>query len=181
MPAKTNVDIPNFTTDPTIPCTPFLTAKQAGWPEGLRKTYTDFAPRIGFAYRPFSDDKTVIRGGFGIFDVTTLGSVFYSVAGVHTGFLAAYSQYSCPCFQFPEVGSGGSGNSGFGTQNYRTANQFDKKDPYSIQWNLTVERVLHGNTALRVSYIANRGRPAYLGPRLESGESFWRPKCRPRP
>jgi hypothetical protein len=171
--------IPNYTQDSTVPCTPFLTAKQAGWPEGLRKTYTDFAPRIGFAYRPFSDDKTVVRGGFGVFDVTTLGSVFYSVAGVHTGFLAAYSQYSSPWFQFPEVGSGGSGNSGFGTQNYRTANQFDKKDPYSIQWNLTVERVLHGNTALRVSYIANRGDQLTWGPDWNQAKASGDPNTPP--
>jgi hypothetical protein len=160
--------IPNYPgPDPTHPCTPFLTAKQAGWPEGLRKTYTDFAPRIGFAYRPFADDKTVIRGGIGIFDVTTLGAVFYSVAGVHDGFLAAYSNASFGnpnFFQFPAVQSSGTLLSGYGSQNYRTANQFAKKDPYSIQWNLTVERVLHGNTALRVSYIANRGDQLTWGP-----------------
>jgi hypothetical protein len=162
--------IPNYPgPDPTHPCTPFLTAKQAGWPEGLRKTYTDFAPRIGFAYRPFADNKTVIRGGIGIFDVTTLGSVFYSVAGVHDGFLAAYSNASSGSpnfFQFPAVQSSGTLLSGYGSQNYRTANQFAKKDPYSIQWNLTVERVLHGNTALRVSYIANRGDQLTWGPDL---------------
>ncbi len=37
-----------------------------------RKTICDedtsnFAPRVGFAYRPFSNDSTVVRGGFGIF------------------------------------------------------------------------------------------------------------------
>ncbi|MGA8765335.1 MAG: carboxypeptidase regulatory-like domain-containing protein [Candidatus Sulfotelmatobacter sp.] len=160
--------IPNYAgPDPNVPCTQFLTAKQAGWPEGLRKTYTDFAPRIGFAYRPFADNKTVIRGGIGIFDVTTLGAVFYSTAGVHDGFLAAYFNASSSdpsFFQFPAVQSGGTSQSGYGSQNYRTANQFDKKDPYSIQWNLTVERVLHGNTALRVSYIANRGDQLTWGP-----------------
>ncbi len=43
------------------------TSKQAGLPYSI--TYTDrtqFAPRIGFAYRPFGKD-TVIRGGYGIF------------------------------------------------------------------------------------------------------------------
>jgi hypothetical protein len=178
--------IPNYAgPDPSIPCTPFLTAKQARWPEGLRKTYTDFAPRIGFAYRPFADNKTVIRGGIGIFDVTTLGSVFYSVAGVHDGFLAAYENPgSCAsggCFQFPDVQSSNSLLSGFGSQNYRTANQFDKKDPYSIQWNLTVERVLHGNTALRVSYIANRGEQLTWGPDLNQQLPSADPSGNPNP
>ncbi|MEO8737300.1 MAG: carboxypeptidase regulatory-like domain-containing protein [Edaphobacter sp.] len=43
------------------------TSKQAGLPYSI--TYTDrtqFAPRIGFAWRPLGND-TVVRGGFGIF------------------------------------------------------------------------------------------------------------------
>jgi outer membrane receptor protein involved in Fe transport len=54
-----------------IPCTPFLTANQAGFPNTLRFAQKkDFNPRFGFAYRPFDDTKTVVRGGFGRYTMT---------------------------------------------------------------------------------------------------------------
>ena len=40
----------------------------AGAPRGSNHSdFNDFAPRIGFAYDPFKDGKTSIRGGFGVF------------------------------------------------------------------------------------------------------------------
>ena len=58
------------------------TASQAGVTQGLRQLYLrNLDPRISVAYRPFKDSKTVIRAGFGIFTMTSLGPMSWNNAG----------------------------------------------------------------------------------------------------
>jgi hypothetical protein len=60
----------------SIAPTPILTASQAGIPQQLHRSQkTNFAPRIGFAWRPTGDGKNVIRGGYGRFIETMLGTL----------------------------------------------------------------------------------------------------------
>jgi hypothetical protein len=62
------------TRDMTLPCSNVITASKDHLSQSLRNTYWhDFDPRISVAFRPFRDNKTVLRAGFGIFTQTPLG------------------------------------------------------------------------------------------------------------
>jgi len=122
--------------------TPVVLAKDVGLPERLR--YTDLnnvAPRFGFAWRPLGN-KTVIRGGYGIFTSTILGSVFYTISGIHVSdtrtFPNALTAVGVPELVFPRPFRSGLGSAG-GRPDFRRATQWDGADPYTQQWSLTVE------------------------------------------
>jgi hypothetical protein len=140
-------------------CTPVLSNSEAGLPSGLRTApKTRFMPRLGFAYRPFNDAKTAIRGGFGAFNITTLGSIFYALTGtIQAGtqtFVNAATP-SGPAFQWPAINSGGSGYGAprYGTNYFGTANEIYWKDPYSMQWDLSLDHEFWGGIGASVAYI----------------------------
>jgi hypothetical protein len=142
----------------TLPCTKYVTASQDGLPQSLRNTYKgNFQPRISVAYRPFNDTKTVVRAGFGIYTMTNLGPLSFNNSGNPTSSLHSYANTNTagsntPLIQFPNtappsVGAqigGGSLDQGV-DPNYR--------DPQSNQWNVTIEREVTNNTAIRASYV----------------------------
>ncbi len=124
----------------------------------------NFAPRVGFAYRVFGDDKTVLRGGFGKYfdsiedNELDQGNVnpFPSVSGFSDGPDAGLS--------YPPLRNTNDLPLASATGQLTTSNlgflviQDDHfKNPYYLAWNLGVERELPWATKLEVDYIANHG------------------------
>jgi Carboxypeptidase regulatory-like domain/TonB dependent receptor len=139
--------------------TPILTADQAGIPNSLRYSQkTDFAPRVGFAWRATGDGKTVIRGGYGRYIDSPLGYLILSSWAVEASDVASFTnsinsgkaRYTFP-YPFPQ------NLAQPGTQDFDLSYALHYKDPYVQQWNFTIERDLGFQTGVRLSYDGSRG------------------------
>lgn len=140
--------------------TPIFLASQLGYNENLRSgnAKDDWAPRFGFAWRPFGNEKTVVRGGYGKFIEGPLGSImsaFWSISACYAGTYQQTITNGVPSLQFPhpfpaQIAIPGS-------ENFTQAAALDYHDPYVQQWNLTVERDLGFGTAVRVTYTGSHG------------------------
>ncbi len=140
-----------------VPCTPVVTNVQAGLPAGLRKSPNlRFMPRFGFAYRPFGDDKTSVRGGTGYYNITTTGALFYAIAQTlqqnYQTFTNSYSA-SGPTFSFPNTSATGQFAPAVGSAYFYSAIDTNWHDPYSLQTDLSVDHDFGHNIGGRVSYI----------------------------
>ncbi len=132
----------------------------------IENDYNNFAPRLGFAFRPSKGNKTVIRGGAGMFysiSLLTLTRQQFATGFPFTNTL----NYSVPTSPYNPLAlrldSALAPNPTVtGVNNPRG---IAVSDPLGAvyQYNLTIERELTKDVVLEVSYVGSQGR--HLGRR----------------
>lgn len=135
---------------------------------GPNRPYTpskkNFSPRAGLAYRPFNDNKTVVRAGYGVFftSETAWSTVFGSWVNPFAGEFRYFSRgfiwpdgqdRFVPFDQEPlDFRFAASGDSGL---TYTTTPEFPTG--YLQQYNLSVARDLGAGIALEMAYVGTKG------------------------
>jgi len=136
--------------------------------------YDNLAPRIGLAWRPFGDNRTVVRTGYGVFyNGNRLNPVRTDLTG---GFPFSASQTftktSNPAAltlanAFPDALAK--------VQGVNSTNGYEVNAPsqYLQSWNFTVERELGGGVGIEAGYTGSKG--THLGRKYNIDQSLPQP------
>ena len=137
---------------------PIETAANAGFPARSMRESTKLAlyPRLGFAWQPFANGDTVVRGGFGIFNEEFTAGLANYLYGGPFGISVGYTNTitnGVPSVSLQQPINTSEGGIGLGAVSV-SAPAKNLSNPYIEQYNLTVEQNLGFKTGLRLSYIS---------------------------
>ena len=128
---------------------------KTGNPFFANPTLRNFEPRVGFAWDPFNNGKTSVRGGFGLFDVLPLAYEYSNFANNSAPFAPQgnVNNLAAGCISQPERVTKAT-NPGALRVSYVEPNPHRN---YVEQWNFSIQRQLAPNLTATVAYIGNHG------------------------
>lgn len=147
-------------------------------PRVVKTDKNDFGPRVGIAWQPFNDDKTVVRAGYGIFFADTsqfFHWLYYAPLRGTAIFQPRLASFTTPAStledpfpagNFLPPGSGltvsiPTGVNAAAVNNQPVVNAFGigpYDTPESQQWSAGIQREIWGNMVLDVSYKGSTGK-----------------------
>jgi hypothetical protein len=161
-----SIDRATFATDP------LLLRKE------VKNDRNNFAPRFGFAYSPkflksiFGDNKTVLRGGYGMFydafftnlsnnvAASSPNAIGFSRTASQSGAVAGGRGFSNPLGQIAAASAVASPTATI------TSVDSNFKNPLIHQWNLNVQRELPMRLKAEVAYVGTRGERLWASEQL---------------
>jgi hypothetical protein len=121
-------------------------------------TYRNFEPRLGFAWDPFGNGRTSVRGGFAVFDVLPLPYLLGQFATNTAPFTENGTANNLPAGSFPTQAFNILANNAANNLGLRIPYiQPNPKRNYVMQWNLSIQRELAPNLMAMVAYVGSRG------------------------
>ncbi len=134
---------------------------------GFPSKFLTYNPRIGFAYDIMGDGKTVLRGGYSVFQYQVSTQISNAWSGPQGAF--NYTIYGPNQVGGVEKGYGGIASSSFAPPSGTVQNgaaiyalqKGDDKTPMTSDWNVTVSRSLPWRSVFEISYVANKSQNLY--------------------
>ena len=133
-----------------------------GVPAGIANVdYKEFMPRVGLAWSPSGDNRTMVRAGYGIFyDGFTNGRGGPLQAAISALPWTQLYELGGPGFNLANPYGGAAtpfGNGTFQAPATVLTVQSGMLPPYSQNWNLSIERTVGKDYLLDVRYVGNKG------------------------